>query len=96
MSYEIKKYSYDKAKELGVSIFPSDNAKYKIEIYDKNGVFIGYGGASNYYDYPSYLELESKGGVPKGYADKRRLLYHKRHKGYEKGTKGWYVGKILW
>ena len=97
MTYEIKDYSYKKAKELGVVIYPSDNPKYKVEVYDKNGNFINYIGDNKYYDYPSYLELENTGVVPKGYADKRRILYYKRHnKTYEKYSKSNLAKEILW
>lgn len=97
MTYEIKPYSYKKAKELGVIIYPSDNPKYKIEVYNSNGVFLNYIGDSKYYDYPSYLDMENDKIVPKGYANERRILYHKRHnKTYEKYSKGNLAKEILW
>lgn len=96
--YQIKPYSYKKAKELDVIIFPSSNPKYKIEVYDKkNGIFINYIGDAKYYDFPTYIDMENAGIVPKGYADKRRILYHKRHnKTYEKYSKGNLAKEILW
>ena len=33
--YKIKKYSLDRAKELGVKIFPSKKGIYKIDIFDR-------------------------------------------------------------
>ena len=91
--YKILPYSYDKAKEIGVQIFPSDNPKYKIEIYDKNGVFISYIGDSRYSDFPHYMESNSR-----DYALRRRELYKKRHqKDRTKiGTRGWFADQILW
>ena len=38
--YEIKDRTYKIAKKLGVKIFPSDNPKKKIDVYDYNGIFI--------------------------------------------------------
>lgn len=91
--YDILPYTYSKADRIGVKIFPSDNPKYKLEIYDKDGVFICYVGAAGYYDYPTYIKAYDK-----EYAEKRRVLYKKRHEKdrHVKGTKGWYADQLLW
>ena len=91
--YKILPYSYDKAKKLGVQIFPSDNPKYKIEVYDKNGLFICYIGAMGYKDFPTYMEEEGW-----DYAVRRRELYKKRHQKdrTKVGSRGWYADQILW
>lgn len=91
--YDILPYSYKQAEKLGVQIFPSSNPKYKIEIYDKDGLFMFYGGAPQYSDFPHYIQSHGK-----EYADKRRRLYHIRHKKEidKQGSKGWYVAKLLW
>jgi hypothetical protein len=94
MRYDIKPYSLEQALKLGVIIYPSDNPKYKIEMYDeKDGMFLGYGGASGYSDYPTYIETH---GLE--YANKRRDAYWKRHRknACKEGSKGWYVARILW
>jgi len=103
MVYEIKERTKQIANNLGVQIFPSDNPKYKIELYDYHGNFITYVGAANYKDYPTYLEMEAKGEVPQGYADKRRKAYWKRH-GSEidklaeewEGSRSYYAFMLLW
>ena len=90
-SYEILPYSYKQAKKLGVTITPSKNKRKKIDIY-KNGQYICSIGDVNYYDYPTYLETKDK-----EYADKRRRLYHSRHKKDDvSNTRGWYALNILW
>ena len=104
MTYDIKPRTYKIAEKLGVKIYPSDNPKYKLEIYDANGQFITYSGDGNSKgDYPTYLEMEKKGEVPKGYADKRRKLYWKRHQNeIEKlgdeweGSRSYYSFLLLW
>jgi hypothetical protein len=103
MVYEIKDRTKKMAETLGVQIFPSDNPKYKLEVYDWNGIFITYVGAANYKDYPTYLEMEAKGEVPQGYADKRRKAYYSRHgKEIEKlgdeweGSRSYYAMTLLW
>jgi hypothetical protein len=92
--YRIKPYSYERADLFGVKIYPSENPKYKIEMYDaRTGVFLGYGGSSRYSDYPTYLETHGK-----EYAENRRRLYWIRHEkdASKVGSKGWLVANILW
>jgi hypothetical protein len=87
--YKIKKYSFDKAKELGVAIKPSTNKKKKIDVFkgDKKLASIG---DVNYLDYPSYLEKDKK------LADERRRLYKARHGKSPLNTAGYFANKILW
>jgi hypothetical protein len=91
--YNITDEQYEIAKDLGVKIFPSDNPKYKIDVYDWNGIYILSCGAKGYLDYFLYKD---KFGIEK--AMQRRELYFKRHyKNLSKiGTRGYYAGKLLW
>jgi hypothetical protein len=88
-NYKIKKYSYDKAKELGVEIKTSTNKNKKIDVFkgDKKVASIG---DINYLDYPSYLEKDKK------LADERRRLYKARHGKSIKDSAGYYASNILW
>ena len=88
-SYTITKYSYDRAKELGVEIKPSTNPKKKIDVF-KGGKKIVSIGAYGFPDYPTYVKIEGK-----EYADKRRKLYLIRHK-KNIGLAGKYAKNILW
>ena len=88
--YNIKKYSFGEAKKLVVEIKPSKIKNKKIDVF-KGDVFICSIGDSRYNDYPTYLEIN------KELAEKRRMLYHQRHKKENiEGTKGYYALKILW
>lgn len=91
--YDITDYTKKQAKRLGVQVFPSDNPKYKLEVYDSNGVFITYVGAAGYKDYPTYIEEKGQ-----EYADKRRALYKKRHENnrHKKDSRGYYADQLLW
>jgi len=91
--YNIKEYSFKKAKQLGVQIFPSGNPKYKLEVYDWHGNFITYCGANGYKDYPTYLE--EQGPV---YANNRLRLYKIRHEKdrHKLGSRGYYSDQLLW
>ena len=90
MGYKILPYSFKRAKELGVEIKPSTRKDKKIDVY-KDGYFIYSIGNSNYYDFPTYMEID------KELALDRRRLYHLRHKKDNiVGTKGWYALNILW
>ena len=91
--YHITTYSFNRAKDLGVKIYPSLNPKYKIAVYNKDDEFLYNIGAIDYLDFPTYAEhygLE--------YALKRRRLYKIRHEKDRKkyGTRGWFADKILW
>ena len=90
--YTITNYSYKKAKELNVTIKPSQNKNKKIDVY-KNGELIASIGAIGYKDYPTYIK---ENGVE--YANKRRQLYRQRHKNdlTNKNGNGYWANKILW
>jgi len=104
MVYEIKDRTQKIAEKLGVKVFPSDNPKYKLEVYDYYGNFITYvGDGKSKGDYPTYLEMEAKGEVPKGYANKRQQAYYARHgKEIDKlgdewmGSRSYYSFMLLW
>ena len=88
--YKIKKYSYDQAKKLNVDIKPSTKKNKKIDIY-KDDILICSIGDIRYSDYPTYLEEN------KEIAERRRMLYHQRHKKDNIiNTKGYYALNLLW
>ena len=93
MVYQILPYTYQKAKQLGVKVFPSDNPKYKLEVYDFYGNFITYSGDSKYLDFPHYIKNR---GLE--YANERRRLYRIRHAKDIKnlGSRGYYSSELLW
>jgi len=92
-SYNILPYSYEKAKEIGVTITPSRNPKKKIDVYNQYGLFMCSIGAAGYLDYPTYLKYYGK-----EYAENRRRLYKLRHTKDRKDpyTGGWLSDKLLW
>lgn len=97
MSYKITKYTQNKAKSLGLVVKPSSVEGKKIDVY-KKGIKLASVGAIGYNDYPTYMELEKKGKVPKGTASNRRKLYKIRHKKdrLKKGSNGWFADQLLW
>lgn len=89
--YQITPEQYQKAKQLGVQIFPSDRPAKKIKVVTKSKIL--YIGDSKYSDYSQYIASH---GLQ--YANERRRLYRIRH---EKdmnvlGTPGYYSLRILW
>lgn len=76
------------AKKLNVIIKPSANPKKKIDVF-KNDKKIASIGAIGYSDYPHYVKEQGN-----EYADKRRSLYHQRHKG--SGIGEYYSKNLLW
>ena len=95
--YTITKYSFDRAKKIGVTIKPSESKNKKIDIYKDGKKIASVGGVkkdgSYYKDYPTYLKTEGKEK-----ADKRRRLYKIRHEKNRKkvGTNSYYADQILW
>jgi hypothetical protein len=98
MPYRILPYTKKRARELGVTVKPSKKPKvFKIDVIQKNGSIVRCG-SPEYADYPTYLNLEKKGFVPRGYASTRRRLYKNRHQNdrHLRGSRGWYADKLLW
>ena len=97
MGYNIKAYTKNQAKKIGVTVKPSGSKGKKIDVF-KKGVKVASVGAIGYKDYPTYMELETKGKVPKGTATKRRKLYKIRHKKDRniKNSNGFYADRLLW
>jgi hypothetical protein len=59
-------------------------------VYSKSGDFLASVGDNRYSDFPSYVKT-----MGKEYADKRRMLYHKRHK-KDAGIAGKLAKTLLW
>jgi hypothetical protein len=91
--YNITKYSYDKAKELGVKIQPSEKKGKKIDVFDWNENYICSIGAKGYSDYPTFLST-----CGRECADEHRRLYWIRHRkdANKLGSAGYYAANILW
>ena len=88
--YEIKNYSYKKADELSLQIKPSTKKNKKIDVY-KDGDYLTSIGSSKYKDYPTFVEENGK-----EFAEKRKRLYHLRHKKDLKHFRGFLSMYILW
>ena len=97
MNYKITEYTKLMAKELGVTVKKSTSALKKIDVF-KDGKKIASVGATGYNDFPTLLEKERLGKVPKGEADRRRKLYKIRHESdrHKAGSPGYYADKLLW
>ena len=87
--YTITEYSFRKAKDLGVDIYPSKRKYKKIDVF-KNGKYLASIGDIRYMDYPTFLAREGK-----EIADKHRRLYRNRHK-KDNGLAGKLALAILW
>lgn len=90
--YRITKYTFKKAKQIGVKVKPSTNKTKKIDVYKKNKKIASVG-ANGMNDYPTYIK---KYGTT--YAKTRRRLYKIRHEKdrHRKWTNGWLADKLLW
>lgn len=92
MPYEIKKYSFDKAKQLGVTIKPSTKKGKKIDVF-KGDEKVASVGALGMKDYPTYIDEKGL-----DFANNRRRLYRIRHNKNinHKDTPGFYANRLLW
>lgn len=97
MGYIIKRYTRIQARKLGVTVKPSTRKGKKIDVF-KNGKKVASVGAIGYDDYPTFMQKEREGKVPKGTAERRRKLYKIRHRKDRNvsGTPGYYADKLLW
>ena len=97
MAYRIKNYTKQQANKLGVEVRPSKVKGKKIDVY-KDGKKIASVGALGYNDYPTFMEKEQMGIVPKGHANSRRKEYKRRHDKDRKvrGSRGLLADKLLW
>jgi hypothetical protein len=92
MVYDIKQYSFDKAKQLGVTIKPSTKKGKKIDVF-KGDDKVASVGALGMGDFPTYVEEKGL-----DFAQNRRRLYRIRHNKniYKKDSPGFYASRILW
>ena len=92
MSYSITRYTYQRAKELGVTVKPSTVKGKKIDVF-KGGKKVASVGALGYGDYPTFLKKFGK-----EFADRRRKEYKFRHEQdrHVRGSNGWYADNLLW
>jgi hypothetical protein len=90
--YTITKYTYKKAKKLGVTVKRSTDKTKKIDVF-KNGEKVASVGALGMNDFPTYIQ---KRGM--NFAKTRRRLYRMRHEKdrHTRGTRGWYADQLLW
>ena len=92
-NYTIRKYTYDRAKKMGVRVRPSRNKTKKIDVINRAGKVVAQVGANGMNDYPTFIATR---GLE--YANKRRKLYKQRHEKdrHIRGTPGYYADKLLW
>ena len=91
--YQILPYTKEKALQLGVIVKSSTRKNKKIDVFSKSNEYITSIGALGYYDYPTFQKLYGK-----EFADKKRILYKKRHQKDRtiKFSNGWYADNLLW
>lgn len=92
--YQIREYTYHQAVVNNLTIYPSENPRWKLEVYNATGVFICYCGNSRLKDYPTYLE--EKGLY---IACRKRYQWFRRHGNpifFDYGTPEWATATLLW
>ena len=89
--YTITDYTYAMAKQYGLVVRPSSLKNKKIDVF-REGFKIGSVGDTRYSDYPTMKLIDPEN------AEKRRKLYHARHKPElaPKYSGEWLAGYLLW
>lgn len=96
MAYKILPYTFAQAKKIGVEVKPSRVKGKKIDVF-KNGKKVASVGALGYGDFPTYMQLEKQGKVPRGYSLMKRKSYKARHVFRNiKETPAYYADQLLW
>lgn len=92
MPYNIKNYTYAKAKRLGVTVKHSTNKTKKLDVF-KDGRKVASVGAAGMNDFPTFIQ---KNGLK--YAKTRRRLYKQRHEKdrHKRGSNGYWADQLLW
>ena len=93
-------YTRQRAERLGLQVRASNKDDKKIDVLRGKKVVASVG-ASGHGDYPTYRQLEKKGSVPVGMAEKSKEAYHARHGVHPKRrdgeyTPGFLAGQLLW
>ena len=88
--YKIEPEQIKNAERIGVLIEPSTRKGKKIDVFDKNGLYITSIGDINYLDYYKYMKIDPQE------AHIRQRSYLKRHGKKKKGSTGYYANQILW
>ena len=55
MSYKITQFTRDRAREIGVEVYPSKNPKKKLDVVFPKGAVVSIG-AMGYGDFPTYMK----------------------------------------
>ena len=73
----------ERTKELvakkDMLVYPSENLKYKLEIYNTEGVFCGYVGENGDFDYPLLLELVELRKISLDVANRERTRWWRKN-----------------
>jgi len=98
-NYKVSSRTKRIASKIGLVVLPSSRKGKKLDVYDKKtGRYKASIGAEGYKDFHIYRDLESKGKIPKGTADKKRKNYEKRHgcNNAKKGSNNLLACLLLW
>ena len=90
--YHITKYTYRRAKQIGVKVKPSTNPTKKIDVYRRNEKIASVG-ARGMKDFPTYIISQGR-----KYALSRRRNYKTRHEKdrHVRWSRGWLADQLLW
>ena len=94
--YVISQRTKDLVEERNMLVYPSENKKYKLEIYNAHGIFCGYIGENGTLDYPLLLELVDLRKISLDVANRMKRRWWKRNRPNFSNRKVRLEGWFLW
>jgi hypothetical protein len=95
--YVVSQRTKDLVAEKNMLVYPSENKQYKLEIYNDNGLFLGYIGLAGEFDYLLLLELVELRKISLNVANRIRTKWWKKNKkSFRENRKLKLEGWFLW
>jgi hypothetical protein len=94
--YVISQRTKDNAERMNVLVYPSENHKYKVEVYNDYGLFCGYVGHNGEFDYPMLLELVELRKISLNVANRMKDEFYDKHKHKIRKRKTKMEWRLLW
>jgi hypothetical protein len=95
--YVVSQRTKDMVGEKNMLVYPSENRKYKLELYNDSGIFCGYVGLAGDFDYPLLLKLVELRKINLNVADKMKAKWWKKnHTHFRENRQLKFEGWFLW
>ena len=94
--YIISQRTKDLVEKRNMLVYPSENHKYKLELYNDSGIFCGWIGRNGEFDYPMLLELVQLRKISLDVANRMKDEFYDKHKHKIRKRKTKMEWRFLW